>query len=188
MDISTRWWLRRCLKCQARKISRQTIRWPTFSLPLPNGPCILVSVDYLGPPPLTPRGNAYILLYTDRFSRRADMYTTAEAQFTAPGTADILVDRYIPLWGCTVTLLYDNGLRFCANFPSPSTTASASTILPPALPPMHQRRYRACHPHHGPHARHGRRRATNGLGYSTPTRRELVQNSVSAATRLLSPP
>ena len=39
------------------------------------------------------------------------MYATTEAQFTASGTADILVDRYIPYWGCPVTLLSDNGLR-----------------------------------------------------------------------------
>ena len=42
------------------------------------------------------------------------MYTTAEADFTASGTADILVDHYIPLWGCPVTLLSDDGLQFCA--------------------------------------------------------------------------
>ena len=30
-------------------------------------------MDYFGPLPVTPRGNTYILLYTDRFSRRADM-------------------------------------------------------------------------------------------------------------------
>ena len=40
------------------------------------------------------------------------MYATTEAQFTASGTADILVDRHIPLWGCPVTLLSDNGLQF----------------------------------------------------------------------------
>ena len=114
MDICTRWWLRRCLKCQARKTSRHTIRWPTLSLPLPNGPGILVSVDYFGPLPITPRGNTYILLFTDRFSRRADKYATTAAEFTASGTADILVDRYIPLWGCPVTLLSDNGLQFCS--------------------------------------------------------------------------
>ena len=111
MNVSTRLWLRRCLKCQARKTSRQTIRWPTLFVPLPNSPGILVSVDYFGPLPLTPRGNAYILLFTDHFSRRADMYTTTEAQFTASSTVDIVVDRYIPLWGCSVTLLSDNGLQ-----------------------------------------------------------------------------
>ena len=64
VDISTRWWLRRCLKFQASKTSRQTIRSPILSLPLPNGPGILVSVDYFEPLPITTRGNVYILLFT----------------------------------------------------------------------------------------------------------------------------
>ncbi len=112
MDASARWWIRRCLTCQARKTSRQTIRWPILSLPLPNGPGIAVSVDYFGPLPLTPRGNVHILLFTDRFSRRADMFPVSAAQFTAAGTADIFINEYITLWGCPVTLLSDNGLQF----------------------------------------------------------------------------
>ena len=36
------------------------------------------------------------------------------AEFTAGGTANILVNRFIPLWGCPSTLLSDNGLQFCA--------------------------------------------------------------------------
>ena len=28
MDICTRWWFRRCLQCQVRTSSRQTVRWP----------------------------------------------------------------------------------------------------------------------------------------------------------------
>ena len=74
MEVYTKWWVRRCLKCPARKTSRQTIRWPTLSIPLPNGPGISVSVDYFGPLPITARGNSCILLFTDRFSRRADMF------------------------------------------------------------------------------------------------------------------
>ena len=31
-DVSVRWWIRRCLHCQARKTSRHTTRWPTLSL------------------------------------------------------------------------------------------------------------------------------------------------------------
>ena len=79
-------------------------------LSLRNGPGITVSVDYFGPLPLTPRGKPYICLFTDRFGRRADMYAVEAAQFTTAGTADILVNQYIPLWGCPVTLISDNGM------------------------------------------------------------------------------
>ena len=114
MEACTKWWFRRCLKCQARKTSRQTVRWPVLPIPLPNSPGVSVSVDYFGPLPTTARGNSYILLFTDRFSRRADMFAVTTAEFTAEGTANILVNRYVPLWGCPSTLLSDNGLQFCA--------------------------------------------------------------------------
>ena len=105
-------WAQRCSKCNARQTSRQTIRWPTLSIPLPNSPGISVSVDYSGPLPITARGNSYILLFTDRFSRRADKFAVTAAEFG--GTAKILVNRYIPFWGCPSPLLSDSGLQFCA--------------------------------------------------------------------------
>ena len=37
-------------------------------------------------------------------------------EITAEGTANILVNCFIPLWGCPSTLLSDNGLQFCAQF------------------------------------------------------------------------
>ena len=114
LEAFTKWWVRRCLKCQARKTSRQTVRWPILPVHLPNSPGVAVSVDYFGPLPITARGNSYILLFTDRFSRRADMFAVATAEFTAEGTANILVNRFIPLWGCPSTLLSDNGPQFCA--------------------------------------------------------------------------
>ena len=97
MEACTKWWVRRCLKCQARKTSRQTVRWPVLPIPLPNSPGVAVSVNYFGPLPITARGNSYILLFTDRFSRRADMFAVTTAKFTAESTANILVNRFIPL-------------------------------------------------------------------------------------------
>ena len=73
-----------------------------------------VSVDYFGPLPVTPRGNTYILLFTDPFSRRADMFPVNAALFTDESTANILVNQCISLWGCPRTILSDNGLRFCS--------------------------------------------------------------------------
>ena len=117
MNVCTRWWLRHCLKCQARKTPRLTVRWPIISIPLPEGPGIAISVDYFGPLPVTSRGNTYILLITDRFSRRANVFTVTTAEFTAEGTVNILVNKYIPLWGCSRTILSNNGLQFFSKLP-----------------------------------------------------------------------
>ena len=85
--------------------------WPTISMPLPEGPGISINVGYFGPLPVPPRDNTYILLITDRFSRRADMFAVTAADFTAEGTANILVNQYIPLSRCPRTILSDNGLQ-----------------------------------------------------------------------------
>ena len=114
INVCTRWWLRHCLKCQARKNPRLTFCWPIISMPLSEGSGVAVSVDYFGPLPVTPRGNTYILLFTDRFSRRADMFPVIAAEFTAEGTTNILVNQYMPLWGCPRSILSDNGLQFCS--------------------------------------------------------------------------
>ena len=42
------------------------------------------------------------------------MFAVTASEFTAEGTANILVNRYIPLWFCPSTLLSDNGPQFCA--------------------------------------------------------------------------
>ena len=92
-----------------------TVQWSTLSIPLPNSPGISLSVDYFGPLPTTmARGNSYIFLFTDHFSQRADMFAVAAAEFPAEATANIFVNRFIPLWGCPSTLLSDNRLQFCA--------------------------------------------------------------------------
>ena len=135
LKICPKWWVQRCLKCQAPKTSRQTIRWPTLSTPLPNSPEISVSVDYFGPLPTTARGNYYILLFTDRFSRRADMFAVT-ADSTAEGTANIVVNRFIPLRGCPSTFLSDNGLQFCAQL----------AIAIHKLLGVHELTTSACHP------------------------------------------
>ena len=82
MKVLSRWYLRHCLKCQTWKIPRLTVRWPIISMPLTEGPAIAISVDYFGSLPVTPRGNTYILLITDRFNRRADMFAVTAAEFT----------------------------------------------------------------------------------------------------------
>ena len=105
-----------CLKCQTRKTPRLTVPWPIISIPLPEGPGIAISVDYFGPLPVTPEGNTYILLFTDRFSRRTDMFPVTAAEFAAEGTANILVNQYIPFVG--VPAHYTSRTTACSSAPS----------------------------------------------------------------------
>ena len=93
MNVCTLRWLCHYLKCQAPKPPWLTVCWPIIKMPLPEGPGVTVSVDYLGPLPITLRGSTYILLFTDRFSRRADMFPVIAAELTAEGTANILVNQ-----------------------------------------------------------------------------------------------
>lgn len=80
-------------------------------MPLPNGPGEIVSWDYFGLLLVTERGNEYILLFTDSFSRHASMHEVSEINFKAAGTANVLAQKYIPEWGCPKTSLSDNGLN-----------------------------------------------------------------------------
>ena len=40
------------------------------------------------------------------------MYAVTDAEFTAEGTANILVNKYIPLWGCPLRILSGGGRQF----------------------------------------------------------------------------
>lgn len=42
------------------------------------------------------------------------MYAVTDAEFTAEGTADILVNKHMPLLGYPTSILSDNGLQFCS--------------------------------------------------------------------------
>lgn len=112
MAESVKWWIRRCYICQARKNARHTVRWPLVSLPLPSGPGQMIAFDLLGNLPKTDKGNRYILLVVDLFSRHAEAYAITSAEKTAKGCASRLVNDYIPRWGCPQTFLSDRGAEF----------------------------------------------------------------------------
>ena len=103
-------------------------------MPLPEGPGVAVSVQYFGLLPVTPRSNTYILLFTNRFSRRAHMFPVAAAEFTAEGKANILVNQYMTLWGCPRTILSGNGLQFCTKLLQAICWVCTSLLQAPIIP------------------------------------------------------
>ena len=144
---------------------------------LPEGPGVAVSVDYVGPLPVTPRGSTYILLFTDRFSRRADMFPVTTAEFTAEGTANILVNQCIPLWRCPRTILSDNGLQVCSKLSQAvyqllGVHKTATSFYHPNCNGVVERVNRTMY---GPNVGYGRQRATRRLGLASSPRRTRVQ-------------
>lgn len=112
LSASVKWWCRACYACQAKKTPRYMSRWPLVSLPLPSRPGEMVAFDLLGPLPQTARGNTYVFLVVDLFSRHAEGYALTNNEKTTKGCASILVNRYFPRWGCPHTLLSDRGAEF----------------------------------------------------------------------------
>ena len=99
------------------------------------------------------------------------MYATTEAEFTASGTAGVLVDCYIPLWGCPFSFLSDNGLQLYSKLspalgerlginkitiPAPTTVSNASITRWPSCSPWSATKNKK-------------------LGPTTPERRERLQ-------------
>ena len=60
------------------------------------------------------------------------MYAVTAAEFTAEGTANFLINRYILLWGCPCSILSDNGLQFCSKLSHAVYKMLAFVNLPPA--------------------------------------------------------
>ena len=114
MAESVKWWIRRCYNCQARKSTRQTVRWSLISLPLPSRPGQMVSFDLLGSLPATTKGNQYVFLVVDLFSRHAEAYAITKGEKNTEGCADRLVHDYIPRWGCPHTFLSGRGPEFAS--------------------------------------------------------------------------
>ncbi|CAB1118926.1 unnamed protein product [Ectocarpus sp. CCAP 1310/34] len=98
----------------AATVIKRAHRWPMVSLPLPSRPGEMVAFDILGPLPKSKRGNVYILLVVDLFSRHVEPYALTSEEKTAQGCATKLADDCVVRWGCPKYLLSDRGAEFTA--------------------------------------------------------------------------
>jgi transposase InsO family protein len=102
-----------CLSCSAVKPAL-TKKTRPLQLFLPSGPWKVVCADILGPLPMTPDGNRFVLVFSDRFSK----YTVSIAMKTV--TTDEVAEQFVSQWvahfGVPVVLLTDNGPQFASRF------------------------------------------------------------------------
>ena len=101
---------RKCDKCAARKPSKQSNKAPLGQY-LVGEPMERVAVDILGPLPLTERGNRYILVLCDCFTKWTDAYSIPDQESLT--IARTIVNEFISRFGTPYkfTLIREDHLK-----------------------------------------------------------------------------
>lgn len=101
--------IRKCDVCQADKKPMKAPRASLGSLSA-GAPGDCLATDYLGPFPATPRGNRYILLLTDHFSKYVEIIPVPD--MTAEVCTSRILNEYIARWGCPLSIHSDQGRTY----------------------------------------------------------------------------
>lgn len=103
-----------CTKCQmnkARNMKEAGLMNPVAP-PMTKG--LTISIDFVGELPRTARGKDYIMVITDRFSRRV-WYEPTRKTITAKQAAKIIFERVVRHQGLPDVIISDRDVRFKAN-------------------------------------------------------------------------
>ena len=122
MHRDTHAYVKTCMVCQQRK----SPRLPGLGSLQPivvSEPGHTVALDFCGPFPATARGNAYVLVVTDHFTKHVEAFATPDQ--TKETVATILVDEYFCRYGAPTRLLSDRGATFLSDVVRAATDAFA---------------------------------------------------------------
>ncbi|CAF1525917.1 unnamed protein product [Rotaria sp. Silwood1] len=110
MKATIQRYVKSCSLCTQFNIDRAKRYGHLRSIPPPEGPFVLIGIDFCGPLPRTPRENQYVLIITDYFTR----YITALAlpNCTAETAARALFDDFFCKFGIPSVILSDRGTHF----------------------------------------------------------------------------
>ncbi|XP_058879681.1 uncharacterized protein LOC131737088 [Acipenser ruthenus] len=100
---------RRCDHCAARKGPPGQSRAPMQQCPV-GGPMQRVGVDILGPLPVSDKGNKYVLVAMDYFSKWPEVYALPDQE--ASTVADALIEGFFSRFGVPQELHSDQGRNF----------------------------------------------------------------------------
>ncbi|CAF3032550.1 unnamed protein product [Rotaria sp. Silwood2] len=89
--------IKSCSLCQSFNVSRQRKFGRLHTIPPPDGPFQITGIDYCGPLRRTPRGNKYVLVITDYFTRHVTAIPLPNC--TAGTTAESLVNNFFCTYG-----------------------------------------------------------------------------------------
>ena len=102
-------WVRSCDSCHRVKTPKHKVVAPLLTMKVP-GPFQRVSVDILGPLPVTESGNRYVLCFMDHCTRWPILVPIAKTDSATVAT--VFFKEIICNHGCPLVLLSDRGTNF----------------------------------------------------------------------------
>lgn len=107
-DISI--WISKCEMCASiNPPPQKKVKAPVGSMPT-GAPWDRLATDILGPLPLTPRGNRYILTITDYFTKWVEVFPVPDQ--TATTCAQLILNEIISRYGCPLSIHTDQGRNY----------------------------------------------------------------------------
>ena len=102
-------WIKQCQSCAKRKMPAPKFH-SALQQSLVGAPFERIALDILGPLPRTKRGNRYILVVMDYFTKWAEAYPLRNQE--AATVAQVLVEQFICRYGVPLSLHTDQGSNF----------------------------------------------------------------------------
>lgn len=102
-------YIQKCDTCEANKKPMVVPRAPLGSL-RSGAPGDFLATDFMGPLPVTDRGNRYILLVTDHFTKYVEIIPVPD--MTAEVCASKILNEVISRWGCPLIIHSDQGRTY----------------------------------------------------------------------------
>lgn len=104
-----------CNKCQANKSSNQSAIGLLQPLSIPNKRWEQVTMDFIGPLPMTKNGHNSIMVVVDKLSKMAH-YIATHTNVTAEGVAKLFFDNIVRHHGIPTSIISDRDTRFTSSF------------------------------------------------------------------------
>ena len=102
-------WVEKCDTCASVKKPPQKPRALLGQMPV-GAPMDRLAIDILGPLQLTPRGNWYILLVTDHFTKWVEIFAVPDQSATT--CAEVILNEVIARFGCLLSQHSDQGKNY----------------------------------------------------------------------------
>ena len=104
-----------CLSCACVKASNRALAGLLHPLPIPARRWETISMDFVGPLPMTAANHDWLLVVVDKFSKMVHLIA-CHVKVTAVEVGQLVYDHVIRLHGFPESIISDRDTRFTSNF------------------------------------------------------------------------